>query len=204
MAAPISVTSALVALVLAACGDDGGMNQMADAAVDAVLVEVCTGGTDEDGDTFTDCDDDDCWEDAACYHVDDDVDFPDGDPALDYDKIRATLAGGTATFFATFEGAWPPPTSYFSWYVLFEIDNDGNTPVGRVTLLMESGAITILTADGIALANTTVRQVPRGLWVRFTGVDPVGEKYYMESRIQKVMGGMAYSDTVVSAPAPLP
>jgi hypothetical protein len=169
------------------------------------LAEVCTGGADEDGDSYVDCDDDDCWNDPTCVQVDDptDLDPTLGDPALDIDKSRATLVNGTATFFLTFDAPWPPATTHYSWFVYFEIDNDGNTPVAGVTVQRHDGVDSIIPL-GLPMANITLRQVPRGVWVRMVGVNPVGEKYYVESGIQKANPGTRVTDTVVGAPAPLP
>jgi hypothetical protein len=169
------------------------------------MPEVCTGGLDEDGDTFVDCDDDDCWSDPACYQVDDptDLDVALGDPSLDIDKSRATLANGTATFFLTFDAPWPPATTHYSWFAYFEIDNDGNTPVAGVTIQRHDGVDSIQPYL-VPMANITIRQVPRGVWVRMVGVNAVGEKYYVETGIQKANPGTRVTDTVVGAPAPLP
>ena len=57
---------------------------------------------------------------------------------------------------------------------------------------------------GLPMANITLRQVPRGVWVRMVGVNAAGEKYYVESGIQKANPGTRVTDTVVGAPAPLP
>ncbi len=220
--------SALIALVLAACGGanpegsfeascDDGVDDDEDGAIDCAdddcaedvacqsVAEVCTGGVDEDLDLFVDCDDDDCWADPACYQVDDPTDLPEplGDPAVDIDKSRATLAAGTATFFATFDAPWPPPTTAYSWFVYFEIDNDGNTPVAGVTIQRHDG-VDSTSPLGIPAGNITVRQTARGVWVRMTGVPAAGEKYYIESGIQEANPGTRVTDTVVSAPAPLP
>ena len=176
-----------------------------DDACIANTAEACSGGTDEDGDTFVDCDDDDCWNDAACYQVDDptDLDGTNGDPSLDIDKSRATLANGTATFFLTFDGPWPPSSTFYSWFAYVEIDNDGNTPVAAVTISRHDG-VDAIEPYLVPMANVTVRQVPRGIWVRMTGVNAAGEKYYVESGIQKENPGTRVTDTVVGAPAPLP
>lgn len=168
-----------------------------------VLPETCTGDADEDRDTFIDCEDDDCWEDPACFAFDDGVDLPDGDPALDLDKLGVTLSGGTAVFFVTTEGAWPPAAGFYSWFVYFEIDNDGFTPVAGVTIQQHAGVDDQIEL-GIPAANVTVRQTPRGVWVRMTGVPATGETFYVESGIQKTDPGTRVTDTVVSSPAPLP
>jgi hypothetical protein len=218
-----------IALLLAACsGGGGGVPETETACTDAVdededgatdcldadcaddpacqsFAEVCEGGVDEDLDGLIDCEDDDCFGDPACWQVDDPTDLPEplGDPSVDIDKIRATLAAGTATFFATFDAPWPPPTSAYSWFVYFEIDNDGNTPVAGVTIQRHDGVDSTM-ATGIPAANITVRQTARGVWVRMIGVPVAGEKYYIESGIQESNPGTRVTDTVVSAPAPLP
>ena len=220
--------SALAAMLLAACGGGGGgpdaetecangVDDDGDDTIDCLdvdcaddpacqsLPEVCEGGADEDLDGLTDCEDDDCFGDPACYQVDDPMDLaePLGDPALDIDKTRATLAAGTATFFATFGAPWPPPATAYSWFLYFEIDNDGNTPVAGVTIQRHDG-VDSTTPTGISAGNLTVRQTARGVWVRMTGVPATGEKYYIESGIQETNPGTRVTDTVVSAPAPLP
>jgi len=199
--------SILAVLSLAACGDDGGNGVAADAAsIDMVAVEACTGGTDDDGDTFADCDDDDCWDNAACWQVADDADLPAdlGDPSADIDKIRATLVGGTATFYATFHGAWPPPAATYWWYVRFEIANDGNTPVAGVTVERKDAVDGATYLGTTTASDVTVRQTPTGIWARIVNVPVEGEKYYIESGIQKATPGTRVTDTVVGAPAPLP
>ncbi|MDQ3035817.1 MAG: hypothetical protein M3Y87_25665 [Myxococcota bacterium] len=52
---------------------DAGTTRDAEGPVDAAppsdaarTPEVCTGGLDEDGDTWIDCDDDGCWEESSC------------------------------------------------------------------------------------------------------------------------------------------
>jgi hypothetical protein len=168
-------------------------------------LEVCTGGADEDADTFIDCEDDDCWGDPACFKIDDDTDLPgpNGDPALDIDKFSVTLASGTATFFSTFDAPWPPSTTFYSYYLRFEIANDGNTPVAVTTVQRHDGVDDII-EQGIPANAVTVRQTPRGVWVRMVGVQSIGEKYYVESGIQKSNPGTRVTDYTVSAPAPLP
>lgn len=201
----MTVGSALVMLLLlGACGGNSDA-PVGDAAA-TIPAEACTGGVDEDQDTFIDCDDDDCWTDAACYQVDDDTDLPEplGDPSVDIDKIRATLVAGTATFFATFDGAWPPPATAYSWYLYFEIDNDGNTPQAAVTVQHQAGIDSIVPLPGFSAANVTVRQTPRGVWARLINVPAVGQRYYIESGIQEANPGTRVTDTVVGAPAPLP
>lgn len=220
--------SALVALLLAACsggsgGPDGesscsdGVDDDGDDAIDCLdsdctedpacqsFAEVCEGFVDEDLDGLVDCEDDDCFGHPACYQVDDPTDLaePLGDPTVDIDKIRATLVAGTATFFATFDAAWPPPATAYSWYLRFEITNDGNSTAAMVIIQRHDG-VDSTSPTGIPAANITVRQSPRGVWVRMTGVPSEGEKYYIESGIQEANPGTRVSDTVISAPGPLP
>jgi hypothetical protein len=167
--------------------------------------EQCTGGLDEDNDLAIDCADDDCWQDPVCFDVDDPVDLTtaDGDPTLDLDKVGVTLAGGTAEFFVTMEGAWPPPSTLYSWFLLVEIDNDGNTPVASVTIEHHAGLDDVIEL-GVTPANVTIRSSPRGVFVRLVGVAPAGEKYYVESGVQRTDPGTRVTDTAVSAPAPIP
>ena len=220
---------ALLLLLVASCGGGGGgtpsdaevcddgTDNDADGLTDCdddecagdtaclPVVELCSDGTDNEGDGFADCDDDDCWEDPACYKVDDDVDLPgpDGDPSLDLDKVGVKLVNGTATFFATMEGPWPPPTTAYSWFVYFEIDNDGNTPVAGVTVQRQNGVDATI-PTGIPAGNITIRQTARGIWARLTGVPATGVNYYVESGVQLTSTGTRVTDTAVSAPAPLP
>lgn len=195
---------AMFGALLTACGDDG-MQPAIDAAVPMpdAPVEACSGGVDEDADTFTDCDDDDCWDSAACYQIDDPTDL-NGDPSADIDKARTTLVAGVATFYVTFDAAWPPPATVHRWDLRFEIANDGNTPVAGVTLRREAGVETATYFGTSSAATVTVRQTPVGVWARVINVETAGEKYYVESGIQATNPGTRVADTVVDAPAPLP
>lgn len=218
--------SALVALALAACGGGSeaetactdGQDDDMDGDTDCLdidcaeepfcmdpLPEVCTGGLDEDQDQFADCDDESCWDDPTCWQLDDPTDLPgpNGDPAVDIDKFRVTLSGGVATFFATFDGNWPPSMDNYSYFVLFEIDNDGNTPQASVTLQRHDGVPSEV-LFGLGTTQVLTRQGAQGIWVRMTGLPVAGVKYYVESGIQKTNPGTRVTDTVVSAPAPLP
>lgn len=193
---------AVLAAILMACGDDGSPAVDAAVGMPDAPVEACTGGVDEDADAFTDCDDDDCWDDPACYQIDDPTDLPapNGDPSVDIDKARVTLVGGVATFYVTFDAGWPPPATVYRWEVRFEIANDGNSPIAGLTLQRES---TTYLGDSSA-ASVSVRQSAVGVWARITNVASTGEKYYVETAIQRTDPGTRVADTVVDAPAPLP
>jgi hypothetical protein len=63
MEVSMKVLSSLTILLFAfflttACDDNSSSNNSND--------EICDNGTDDDGDSFTDCDDQDCWSSAAC------------------------------------------------------------------------------------------------------------------------------------------
>lgn len=171
----------------------------------AMQPEACTGGVDEDGDGLIDCEDPDCFEDPVCYDVDDAADLPGphGDPALDIDKVGVDLTGGVATLFMTFEGAWPPDSTFYSWFLRFEITNDGNSTVAMVIVQRHDG-VEATNATGIPAGNVTLRQTPEGVWVRMTGVPGTGEKYYVESGVQKTNPGTRVTDVAVDSPQPLP
>jgi hypothetical protein len=176
-----------------------------DPACEVPVGEICDDGVDNDASGLTDCEDPSCFEDPVCYDFDDEVDLPapNGDPSVDIDKASASLANGTATFFVTTEGSWPPPGGTYSWFILFEVDNDGNTPVAAYTIQQHDGVDETI-PYGVPAANITARETPAGVWVRITGVPVTGEKFYIESGIQKLNPGTRVTDTVVGAPAPFP
>lgn len=184
----------LISILAAACG--GGSNV-------TETEPFCSDGVDDD----TDCEYPICFEDPACYDFDDPTDLrgPGGDPSLDLDKVRVDLTAGTATFFATTDGTWPPPASIYSWFITFEIDNESNSPVARITEARHDGQDTSdrLNTGGQGGSFVT-RQKPEGIWVQITNVPSDGVKFYVESGIQKSNPGTRVTDTVVGAPTYLP
>lgn len=184
------------------CGDDDCDD---DPACQAPPVELCDNDLDDDVDGHTDCDDDECWDNAACFTHDDPADLaaPDGDPSLDIDKVHVDLTGNVATFISTFEGPWPAPTGTYSWFIRFEIDNDGFTPIAAATIQQHMGTDSTI-PQGIPAGNVTVRQSPVGIWVRITGVPSGGVNFYVESGIQKTAAGTRVTDVLGSTPQPLP
>ena len=123
-----------------------------------------------------------------------DLDAVNGDPALDIGGSQLYFDKGAPWVRVVFYGAWPPPTTLYSWACSVVLGTQ-NAPVVNYTVQSLSGAARTTTVDGMDPAKITFAVEPRGFRVLFADATLAFDRYGLECDVQAKDPGAMAADT---------